>query len=250
VVTRSRIGRAAEAPLGRRREQAVDDHVEAELEALPPVAARHRRAECGERRVALGVERAEALGELLDLALLVLGIAVELAIEALLVGDRGHVERQEVAGVRGRLVRGAAGLEQREHRLDAAHRVLARRDVRHRQQRDPGEVLGHHLHHAPRELLELLAPPRRVDRIDLDRPDRRVEQQRVQLVAVADVDVQRRGAGVERPGDAAHADRLEAFRPRDIERGRDNRVAAQRRLGRPLPAAARRRRAGHGDDCS
>jgi hypothetical protein len=51
--------------------------------------------------------------------------------------------------------------------------------VRDRQDRDTGEVLGHHLDHPACQLLELLAPPRRVDRLGLDRPDRRVEQQLV-----------------------------------------------------------------------
>jgi hypothetical protein len=84
--------------LGRRREQAVDQHVEAELESLQAVAAGHRRAERRHRRVLLGVEGREALGEPLDLARLVVGVEVELAVQAVLVGDRvTYIETRSAA---------------------------------------------------------------------------------------------------------------------------------------------------------
>ena len=77
------------------------------------VAARHLVAERGQRGVALGRQRREALGDARDLAKVVLGIVVQGGVGALLVGDRVDVGRQEVGRVGRRLVADTAGPQQR-----------------------------------------------------------------------------------------------------------------------------------------
>jgi hypothetical protein len=100
------------------------------------------------------------------------------------------------------------------------------------------------------ELLDLLAPVLRVGLGHLGLAHDPVEQQAQQLLLVADVPVQRRGAGAELVRELAHAQALHALTLEQHERGVDDRLAAQRApltlgLGALAPPGRFRDRLGH-----
>ena len=93
-----------------------------------------------------------------------------------------------------------------------------------------------HAAHRARHVLELLLPALRVRVGHRLLADHAVEDQVEQAVLGADVPVQRRGGGVQRPRDVAHAEQVEAVGVEHGERGVDDRLLRQR-----LAPAARRR---------
>lgn len=86
------------------------------------------------------------------------------------------------------------------------------------------------------QLLQPLAPgPARGGR--RDRPEQLVQDRRMQLGGIADVDVQRGRPGVELLRQATHGDLLQALLAHDPDGGRDDALPGEGGLRGALPAA-------------
>lgn len=151
-------------------------------------------------------------------------------------GHRGG-EEQEQVDAPGRGPAGhAAFVEQCQDGVDQGQVVRAAGLRGHRHPGDPG-VAHQQLPVAGQQFLHPIPPGAGPGGRRPEFAEKHVEDLRVQVFGVPDVDVERRVPRVERGGDTAHRHLLQAFVPQDAERGVDDPLPGQGRFRRPLTAA-------------
>ena len=212
----------------------ADQHAEPPVE---PAGAGHElgRADGGDVREPVGGHVAQRGGERV---LLVVGVDRALP-GAVLDGGRGRDVQQQVHRPR-RAVARRCRRPSSSARI-AVHQAQVGRPARPGHQRRLGQA----------RMLEQDGRVRREDRDEplppvagggdgaqVDLAEQFLEHRRVQFGGVADVDVERRRAGVELGRQPPHGDPVQPLRPHHRERGRDDAGPGQRGLRGPLAAAS------------
>jgi hypothetical protein len=235
--------------------ETVEERLDREAEAVVAVAGDELVGVGDDQGEPVHRQRAEGGVQMLDgVGEVVAGDVAGRPADVGLGGGRRHDQHQDVGRPCGALAIDLAGLQQREQVLHPGESVVingAARGAVTAGGRHPDQHGGHAgmgLEYGS-EMVEhpeqLLTPVRRVRHHQLDLTEGAIDHRVDELVAIADVDVERGGAGVQRSGDTPHRDRVQPLGAADLQPGIDDRLLRERSLGGAIPGGSGASGGGH-----